>query len=479
MYSPASPLDGASQARQAQALAFLLGRGVERAKAAELVGAYWSRCAAAGLDPVLAVAQSVHETTDVRTGEPFASWWASPPRHNLAGIGVTGETRAHRADGAPDWQPGEDGRDRRGYAFASYAAGVLAHVVHLAAYRYAAGQEPPAIRPHLTASDDPRLPALVSAGRRGSARVLQDLDGKWAVPGLGYGASIAALANAIRATVSADGETSTGTGGGIMAICDRVQLIPPTNPNRLGRNLAGGKATGIAIHNTANRNRGANAAMHARFVGDPATHGGAELTSYHAVADDHETVQLLPFDEVGFHIGDGDNGPGNSTTLGIEICENSDGDFVKACHNAARVVAGWMQAFGIPLDEVHQHRSFASPAFPEVHSGCPAHLISGDLGVTWEGFKTMVSQAASKDPAQAEASALKAEAEAGVPALFRGALAREGEVDLTAFGGGAHERLAVYDKQRFHRLKGRTFAFLVAGPSSFEALFAAGKVVLF
>ena len=107
----------------------------------------------------------------------------------------------------------------------------------------AAGQEPPAIRPHLTASDDPRLPALVSAGRRGSARVLQDLDGKWAVPGLGYGASIAALANAIRATVPADGETSTGTGGGIMAICDRVQLIPPTNPNRLGRNLAGGKAT--------------------------------------------------------------------------------------------------------------------------------------------------------------------------------------------------------------------------------------------
>ena len=292
MYSAASPLDGAPQASKEQALAFIVKRGTDRAKAQEIVDAYWSNCTKAGLDPVLTISQSIHETTNVATGEPFASWWASPPRCNMAGIGVTGETRAHVADGAPDWQAGDDGRDSRGFAFGSYPPGVLAHVVHLTAYRYAPGQEPAGIRPLMTPAVDPRLPALAGPGKRGNARTLGDLDGRWAVPGVGYGAKIASIANAICATAQ-DAPT------------------PPENP------------------------------------------------------------------------------------------------------------------------------------------------------------------------AQREARTLKAEAEAAVPADFRGALVREGEVDLTEFGGGAHERLAIYEKQRFHRLAGRTFAFLLDGPTSFEALVAANKVVLF
>jgi hypothetical protein len=295
MYSAASPLDGAPQASKEQALAYIVKRGTDRAKAQEIVDAYWAGCASAQLDPVLTISQSIHETTNVATGEPFASWWASRPRCNMAGVGVTGETRAHVADGAPDWQAGDDGRDSRGFAFGSYPAGVLAHVVHLTAYRYAPGQEPAGIKPQMTAAVDPRLPALAGPGKRGNARALGDLDGRWAVPGVGYGAKIASIAN---------------------AICAVAQDVPST------------------------------------------------------------------------------------------------------------------------------------PATPET-------------------------------PAQREARTLRAEAEAGVPAAFRGALVQEGEADLTAFGGGAQERLAIYEKQRFHRLSGRTFAFLLDGPTSFEALVAANKVVLF
>ncbi len=177
----ALPLVGEARATPEQAFGFLLARGVERGKAATIVRAYAADCALAGLDFALTLAQCVHETTDPATHVPVSSWWSSPPRHNMAGIGVTGESRPHAADGSPEWQPQEDGRDYRGYHFPDYPAGIRAHVVHLAAYAFRAGAEPEGIRPYMNAEVDPRLPALNASGWRGSARVLADLAGKWAV----------------------------------------------------------------------------------------------------------------------------------------------------------------------------------------------------------------------------------------------------------------------------------------------------------
>jgi hypothetical protein len=44
-----------------------------------------------GVDPLIVVAQLVHETTDPKVGAPLTAWWAQRPRRNPAGIGVTGE----------------------------------------------------------------------------------------------------------------------------------------------------------------------------------------------------------------------------------------------------------------------------------------------------------------------------------------------------------------------------------------------------
>jgi hypothetical protein len=52
--------------------------------AREIVGLYDSICPGVGLDPLLLVAQMVHETGGL------TSFWSQPPRRNLAGIGVTG-----------------------------------------------------------------------------------------------------------------------------------------------------------------------------------------------------------------------------------------------------------------------------------------------------------------------------------------------------------------------------------------------------
>ena len=77
----------------------------------------------------------------------------------------------------------------------------------------------------------------------------------------------------------------------------------------------------ITVHNTANTAVGANAKSHASYVKNPDT-----PTSWHFTVDDTEIYQHLPLNENGWHAGDG-NGDGNRKSIGIEICENADGNF--------------------------------------------------------------------------------------------------------------------------------------------------------
>lgn len=96
----------------------------------------------------------------------------------------------------------------------------------------------------------------------------------------------------------------------------------------------------ITIHDTGNANLGANARGHASYVkGDTA----ASLpVSWHFTVDDTVIYQHLPLNENGWHAGDG-NGAGNRASIGIEICENADGDRAKAELNAVLLVA-WLHS---------------------------------------------------------------------------------------------------------------------------------------
>lgn len=82
------------------------------------------------------------------------------------------------------------------------------------------------------------------------------------------------------------------------------------------------------------------------------------------------------------------------------------------------------------------------------------------------------------DAGERERQQLLADA-AAVPAWARGNLIREGVVDLTPWGGGEEERLAIYEKARYHRLNGTSQSFFSDGPTSYQALFTAGRVVLY
>lgn len=107
----------------------------------------------------LAFLQAVHETNwfkftgIVKTGQ-----------NNFAGIGATSSSNP-------------------GASFPTVKAGVEAHIQHLFAY---ASKDP---IPSGRILYDPRF-GLVS---RGSAKYIEDLNGKWAVPGIGYGEKILSL----------------------------------------------------------------------------------------------------------------------------------------------------------------------------------------------------------------------------------------------------------------------------------------------
>jgi hypothetical protein len=134
----------------------------------------------------------------------------------------------------------------------------------------------------------------------------------------------------------------------------------------------------ITIHETDNTAPRANAEAHARLQES----GNDRTASWHLTVDDQYAIQSIPFDEVAWHAGDG-RGPGNMTSIALEICVNSDGDYKKAVANAAEVTRQLMQQFNIPVSNVVQHNHWSG-------KNCPYIMRSGKAGVTWNDFLNLL-----------------------------------------------------------------------------------------
>ncbi len=201
MYSELSPILAPAGGSAAQAAAYILGRPSgeynERDIAQAIVPAYVRLCGAVGVDPIIAIAQLLHETGNL------TSFWAARPQRNPAGIGVTGERADAQPAGKPNWSLNtQRGAWEFGVSFASWEGDAIpAHIGRLLAYAIAPGQENDAQRVALAKGLSYRpFPQLL----RGTAPAIKQL-GKvhnpagqgWASPGDQYGAKIAEIANRI------------------------------------------------------------------------------------------------------------------------------------------------------------------------------------------------------------------------------------------------------------------------------------------
>jgi hypothetical protein len=163
-----TPLTGVWSGTAEQLATFLVGAcpSPRFTVPASVLAEYYVRyCAEAGLRADVLWAQMIHET-----GYGMYGGAVVPEQNNYAGIGATG-------GGEP------------GAWFPTAEAGVIAHVAHMVAYVYASSPVSWA-----DATTDPRFDFV---SPRGTASVLADLNGRWAVPGTAYGQNIEAIVRAI------------------------------------------------------------------------------------------------------------------------------------------------------------------------------------------------------------------------------------------------------------------------------------------
>jgi hypothetical protein len=164
----------------------------------------------------------------------------------------------------------------------------------------------------------------------------------------------------------------------------RVGLIPAGNVNRPRTAMNAGGPRFVTVHETGNSRNGANAEMHRVFVRDG---GGAENVSFHLVVDDREAIQLLPFNEIGFHAGDGcdsrDADLGCFDSIAIETCVNADGNWERTKRNLVLLIAKLIRENpSLSADRIRQHNRWSG-------KDCPQRIRREG---TWDALITQVKQ---------------------------------------------------------------------------------------
>lgn len=126
----------------------------------------------------------------------------------------------------------------------------------------------------------------------------------------------------------------------------------------------------ITIHETANTGVGADADSHANFINN-----GSQET-WHYTVDDTKAVQHFLHTTSCWH---GGTYNGNIQSIGIEMCVNSDGNYLKTLQNTIELVKIIQGQENISADNVVQHHYWSG-------KNCPTLLREGSHGMTWNEF---------------------------------------------------------------------------------------------
>lgn len=158
----------------------------------------------------------------------------------------------------------------------------------------------------------------------------------------------------------------------------RRQLISDTSMKFAGTN----SKRYLTVHETGNTSPGANAAAHANLQSRR-----WEWATWHWTVDAREAVQSYSHNLRLWHAGDG-QGHGNMSSIGVEICVNSDMSRAAARQNAAELCAHILTTEGIPLANMVQHNHWSG-------KNCPT-FIRGES--RWGEFVKLVRAAMGGKP---------------------------------------------------------------------------------
>lgn len=183
------------------------------------------------------------------------------------------------------------------------------------------------------------------------------------------------------------GSCSTSSGTAPSGVNLRQMIVPA---GRVGRHREFPlRAQYITIHSTGNR--GATALQHGRGMASGAFRGKSKWNrtgymTWHFTVDDREAIQSLPLNIQGEHADH--DGPGNTSSIAIEICEFRDpARQARAIDRAARLTAYVMRRKGIPLSRVVPHHHWPQRHFNNHQKNCPRILLeNGRPGPKWNAF---------------------------------------------------------------------------------------------
>lgn len=146
----------------------------------------------------------------------------------------------------------------------------------------------------------------------------------------------------------------------ILEVPTRVEILT-NSTNHGGHNNA---LIGITLHDTGNKSAGANARMHHDYQAGGA---GGRRASWHYSVDDKEAIQSFEHRTICWHAGDG-TAPrgGNTGTIGIEMCINSDGNFAQSVNNTAALMAALCYVYDWdPNKDIYTHQDWDGKYCPQ------------------------------------------------------------------------------------------------------------------
>lgn len=133
----------------------------------------------------------------------------------------------------------------------------------------------------------------------------------------------------------------------------------------------------LTIHQTGNTSERANAMAHHNLQ----ARGGVGY-GWHWQVDDEMAIQTHSHDFKIWHAGDG-RGEGNTQSISIEICVNSDGNYKKSVENGAKLAAMILKEENIDISRMVQHNYWSG-------KDCPHEIRYGKDGITWTDFVNKV-----------------------------------------------------------------------------------------
>ena len=111
----------------------------------------------------------------------------------------------------------------------------------------------------------------------------------------------------------------------------------------------------ITVHNTGNPKSSAD--NERRWLDNPEN---TTSTGWHIVVDGKEAIEAVPLDEIAYHAGTGE---GNSTSIGIEICDSAGAAAEK---QAVELIADLLIRKNWGIDKVRTHKSWSGKICPHL-----------------------------------------------------------------------------------------------------------------